>query len=106
MSAADGIGRLHSLRAPRARLGKVSHHLRGDGERRRGATHYFNPIRKGSIATDESVFDRATGKPLVFDVVGSAIARAGGVGNPDTTQTYIRVTLARPFHRMAARPAC
>jgi hypothetical protein len=61
-----------------------------------GATYYFNPIRKGSIATDESVFDRATGKPLVFDVVGSAIARAGGVRNNDTTQTYIRVKLARP----------
>ena len=29
-----------------------------------GATYYFNPIRKGSVATDESVFDRATGKPL------------------------------------------
>ena len=71
-----------------------------------GATHYFNPIRKGSIATDESVFDRATGKPLAFDVVGSAIARAGGVGNNDTTQTYIRVTLARPVPRTAARRAC
>src|ERR1051326_8629444 len=61
-----------------------------------GATYYFNPIRKGSIATDESVFDRATGKPLQFDVVGSAIARAGGVRNNDTSQTYIRVKLARP----------
>src|SRR4051812_46514972 len=61
-----------------------------------GATYYFNPIRKGSIATDESVFDRATGKPLQFDVVGSAIARAGGVRNSDTAQTYIRVKLARP----------
>jgi hypothetical protein len=61
-----------------------------------GATYYFNPIRKGSIATDESVFDRSTGKPLQFDVVGSAIARAGGVRNNDTTQTYIRVKLARP----------
>src|SRR3954465_286644 len=61
-----------------------------------GARYYFNPIRKGSIATDESVFDRSTGKPLVFDVVGSAVARAGGVRNPDTSQTYIRVTLARP----------
>jgi hypothetical protein len=39
------------------------------------------------------------GKPLAFDVVGSAVARAGGVGNPDTTQTYIRVTLARPVPR-------
>jgi hypothetical protein len=61
-----------------------------------GATYYFNPIRKGSVASDESVFDRATGKPLAFDVVGSAIARAGGVRNSDTTQTYIRVKLARP----------
>jgi hypothetical protein len=61
-----------------------------------GATYYFNPIRKGSIATDERVFDRATGKPLPFDVVGSAIARAGGVRSRDTTQTYIRVKLARP----------
>src|SRR5712671_4984 len=31
-----------------------------------GATFYFNPIRKGSVASNESVFDRATGKPLQF----------------------------------------
>ena len=61
-----------------------------------GATFYFNPIRKGSIATDESVIDRATGKPLAFDVVGSAEARAGGVRSTDTAQTYIRVALAHP----------
>ena len=52
-----------------------------------GATHYFNPIRKGSIATDESVIDRAT---------GCAEARAGGVRCTDSAQTYIKVTLARP----------
>ncbi|HTJ23310.1 MAG TPA: hypothetical protein VL383_12990 [Gemmatimonadaceae bacterium] len=61
-----------------------------------GATYYFNPIRKGSVATDERVTDRATGKPLEFDVVGSAVANAGGVRNRDTTQAYIRVKLARP----------
>ena len=61
-----------------------------------GATSYFNPIRKGSVATDERVTDRATGKPLAFDVVGSAVANAGGVRNRDTSQTYIRVKLARP----------
>src|SRR5579871_3296128 len=33
-----------------------------------GATYFFNPIRKGSVASNESVSDRATGKPLVFDV--------------------------------------
>ena len=61
-----------------------------------GARYYFNPIRKGSIATDESVADRATGQPLVFDVVGSSAARASGVRSTDTSQTYIRVRLARP----------
>ena len=61
-----------------------------------GATHYFNPIRAGSIATDESVFDRRTGRPLPFDEVGGAVARAGGVRGADTTGRYIRVTLARP----------
>ena len=60
-----------------------------------GATHYFNPIRKGSIATDESVLDRASGKPLAFEEVGASVARAGGVRG-DTLQTYIRVALSRP----------
>jgi hypothetical protein len=61
-----------------------------------GARFYFNPIRTGSIATDERVFDRSTGKPLVWEVVGGTVARAGGVRVSDTTQQYIRVTLARP----------
>lgn len=61
-----------------------------------GATYYFNPIRQGSVASDESVIDRATGKPLVFEEVGVTEARAGGMRSSDTTQKYIRVKLARP----------
>lgn len=61
-----------------------------------GARHYFNPIRKGSIATDERVTDRATGKPLRFDVVDGTVARSGGVPRADADGAYIRVTLARP----------
>jgi len=61
-----------------------------------GASYYFNPIRKGSTASDEAVTDRATGKPLRFDVVGSDDARAGGVRSRDTSQTYIRVALSHP----------
>jgi len=66
-----------------------------------GATQFFNAIRQGSVASDESVYDRMTGKALKFDEVGSDIARAGGVGGggrgaaPDTLQKYIRVYLAR-----------
>src|SRR5215216_7087359 len=61
-----------------------------------GARYYFNPIRRGSTASDERVIDRATGKPLRFEVVNGTVARAGGVRNADSTQEYIRVTLARP----------
>ena len=59
-----------------------------------GAAYYFNPIRRGSIATDESAIDRATGKPLQFDEVGAEVARAGGVRG-DSLQRYIRVRLSR-----------
>jgi hypothetical protein len=61
-----------------------------------GARYYFNPIRKGSVASDERVIDRATGAPLRFDVVNGTVAHAGGVRGADSTQEYIRVTLARP----------
>ena len=64
-----------------------------------GATHYFNPIRMGSVASDESVFDRASGRPLPFEEVGAAVARAGGIRVSDSAQRYIRVTLARPVPR-------
>ena len=60
-----------------------------------GVTSYFNPIRRGSVSTDESVLDRATGKPLPFEEVGAAAAREGGVRG-DSLQMYIRVRLARP----------
>jgi hypothetical protein len=61
-----------------------------------GATQFFNPIRKGSVASDEHVYDRFTGGPLAFDVVGGEAARAGGVRNADSSSQYIRVRLVRP----------
>ena len=61
-----------------------------------GPRYYFDPIRKGSVATDERVTDRATGMPLRFEVVGAAAAREGGVPGADADGEYIRVTLARP----------
>jgi hypothetical protein len=60
-----------------------------------GATKYFNPIRRGSIATDESVLDRMSGQPLRFEVVKGDVARAGGVRGADSTGEYIMVHLAR-----------
>ena len=60
-----------------------------------GATQFFNPIRKGSVASDEHVYDRYTGAPLAFDVVNGDVARSGGVRNADSSSEYIRVRLAR-----------
>ncbi|MEI6487043.1 MAG: hypothetical protein WCO11_12385 [Sphingomonadales bacterium] len=61
-----------------------------------GATRYFNPIRPGSTASDESVTDRATGQPLPFAEVDADEARAGGVTGAAAGTSYIAVTLARP----------
>lgn len=61
-----------------------------------GARYYFNPIRKGSVASDEAVYDRATGATLRFEVVEGAAARASGFAQADTGGRYIRVELPRP----------
>jgi hypothetical protein len=61
-----------------------------------GATRFFNPIRKGSVATDEAVSDRLTGRPLPFAVVGGREAAAGGVAEADPNEQYIAVQLPRP----------
>jgi hypothetical protein len=62
-----------------------------------GARYFYNPIRKGSIASDESVHDAMLGTALHFEVVSGAQARKDPLmpdADPDTE--YIRVTLARP----------
>jgi hypothetical protein len=62
-----------------------------------GATVFYNPIRKGSVASDESVIDSMTGKPLAFAVVSGADARKDPLmADADPSMDYIRVTLARP----------
>jgi len=61
-----------------------------------GATFYFNPIRKGSVASDEAVLDRATAQGLAFEVVSGAEAAAGGLPEADPATSYLRVRLPRP----------
>ena len=62
-----------------------------------GAKFFYNPIRKGSVATDESVLDAMTGKPLVFAVVHGDEARKDPLmPRADLEGDYIKVTLARP----------
>jgi hypothetical protein len=61
-----------------------------------GVKYFFNPIRPGSIATDESVIDLMTGAPLKFKEVSGAEARESGLTNASVDTRYIRVELARP----------
>ncbi|HKA37849.1 MAG TPA: hypothetical protein VKH43_13580, partial [Thermoanaerobaculia bacterium] len=61
-----------------------------------GATTFFNPIRKGSEASGERVFDRMTGEELKMEVVSGAEARKTGLPRADTEMDYIRIKLPRP----------
>src|SRR5580692_10069220 len=62
-----------------------------------GATSFYNPIRKGSEASDESVTDAMTGKPLHFEVVSGIQARQDPLmAKADPGTNYIKVTLNRP----------
>jgi hypothetical protein len=62
-----------------------------------GAKFFYNPIRKGSSASDESVFDAMLGTPLHFEVVSGAEARNDPLmSDADLATNYIKVTLARP----------
>jgi hypothetical protein len=60
-----------------------------------GAAFYFNAIRRGSVASDESVIDLASGQPLKFEQVSGAAAREAGLTTADLEGEYIKVTLAR-----------
>jgi hypothetical protein len=61
-----------------------------------GATRFFNPIRKGSVATDETVRDRLAGRLLPLTIVSGREARAGGLPDADADGSYIAVELPRP----------
>src|SRR6266478_1330032 len=66
-------------------------------ETRPGAKYHFNQIRPGSEASDESVTDRATGKPLEFGVVTGKKAKEDGTAGAERLSddaSYIRVKLA------------
>jgi hypothetical protein len=61
-----------------------------------GARFFYNPIRKGSAASDESVYDAMSGKELHFEVVSGAQARKDPLmPDADLDTSYIKVTLAR-----------
>jgi len=84
---------LYELLAPETASFKIDYEVTATTP---GATSFFNPIRKGSVASDESVFDMMTGAPLKFEQITGEQAKAHGLGNADLQSDYIEVHLARP----------
>jgi hypothetical protein len=61
-----------------------------------GAKYFFNPIRKGSVASGESVVDVMTGQPLRFEVVsGEEAVKDPLMKGEDKSVDYIKAYLAR-----------
>ena len=90
----------YELLAPESHQFKIYYEVT---ETRPGAKFHFNAIREGAEASDESVIDLASGKPLKFEVVtGAQAAEASGdKSNPQAERfnpgsKYIQVHLAHP----------
>src|SRR2546427_2685125 len=84
----------YELLAPESHQFKIYYEVT---ETRAGARFHFNAIREGSEASDESVLDLATGKPLKFEVVTGAQAKTDSPSeNFSATGHYIKVHLAHP----------
>ena len=85
----------YELLAPETHQFKIYYEVT---EMRAGARFHFNQIREGSEASDESVVDLATGKPLKFEVVSGAQAKTDSPSeNFGPTAHYIKVFLAHPI---------
>lgn len=85
---------LYELLAPESASFRISYEVTATTA---GAKFFYNPIRKGSAASDESVLDAMSGAALHFEVVAGTEARKDPLmpdADPDTR--YIKVTLARP----------
>ena len=84
----------YELLAPETHQFKIYYEVT---ETRARARYHFNQIREGSEASDESVVDLATGKPLKFEVVTGAQAKTDSPAeNFTATAHYIKVHLAHP----------
>ena len=86
---------IYDLQPPSTHAFDILYDVSSDRE---GAEFFFNPIRQGSISTNERVLDLSTGRPLEFTEVDAKAARESGLvrGRIPDDQKYIRVKFAHP----------
>jgi hypothetical protein len=84
----------YELLAPETASFKISYEVTATTP---GAKFFYNPIRKGSVATEEAVFDSMTGDALHFEVVsGSEAKKDPLMPEADADTNFIKISLARP----------
>ncbi len=90
--AADEIT-IYELLAPSTHSFAITYDVSTAAE---GSPYLFNPIRRGSVASDERVVDAASGQALQFAAVTAAEAAHHGLKGKPNADEYIQVTLAHP----------
>jgi hypothetical protein len=95
LARAEQAFSIYDLQPPSTHSFDIVYDVSSDRE---GAAYFFNPIRKGSVSTKESVIDLFTGKSLEFEEVDANAARSSGLvrGKIDDDQKYIRVKFLHP----------
>jgi hypothetical protein len=90
--AADDEFTLYDLLAPETHQFAIVYDVTATRE---GARFYLNPIREGSVATDERVVERRTGRTLRFEVVTGKQAKEAALlgANARDEARYIKVEL-------------
>jgi hypothetical protein len=79
---------LYELLAPDSHRFAITYDVTTSKE---GDRFFLNPIREGSVASDERVVDRATGRPLRFELVKGAIKVDLGGPVPKDGEKRIRI---------------
>lgn len=84
---------IYELLAPESHSFAITYDMATSVE---GSPYLFNPIRRGSVASEERVIDAASGEQLKFETVSAADAVAHGLKGKPNADSYIQVTLTRP----------
>jgi hypothetical protein len=101
-AGADDDLTVYELLGPDSHRFAITYDVTTAGE---GDRFFLNPIREGSIATDERVVDQASGKPLKWEIVTGKQARDAGLTREAVKDAarFVKVELASPVPKDGER---